>query len=316
MCENHTALSRANKIATRTLLSPNKLFKLFRKSAVPEEGWNQENFTGKAKQRLRRDMLLIHRAAIRSKMRTLTPVLRRIMEGQVSRVIESVERSYTRLHGVPLSREKRESYINLPAHATLWQQAIESEFSRANLEVVTELTPAYQSVATNVSDKVSLLLGTTASPKQTRELGVRIKNLARKVTIINETTREKLQKVIAASISDNLTVFETIQRVREQVPSIAANRIPTIIRTEMGRASDEAMKNTMKNSEIVTHIDVIGCEKIEPNIPTFQGTPTCNIENVPIQYEQYLEFHINHTGCIVAGAFRKRDGSILDLEVR
>jgi hypothetical protein len=36
----------ARRMATRHRLSPAKLFALYRKASVPEEGWTDENFTG------------------------------------------------------------------------------------------------------------------------------------------------------------------------------------------------------------------------------------------------------------------------------
>jgi hypothetical protein len=86
---------------------------------------------------------------------------------------------------------------------------------------------------------------------------------------------------------------------RIQIPS----RLTTIARTEGGRAVDEGMKEAFKQSEIITHCSVVGCMAVEPNIPTYNGVPTCNIEDVPVVDVDDVEFHINHTGAWVASKF-------------
>ena len=161
-----------------------------------------------------------------------------------------------------------------------------------------------------MQENISILLGSRPSIQQLSALGVRSRDLASKVGRINDTTRERLNRQLRFSIENNLTVFEAIERIRDNVQSIASNRVPTIVRTEMGRAADEAVKHSMVWSGVVTHLDVVGCASIERGIPTLQGVPTCNIERVPIELEGQLEFHINHTGAIVASAFRQSNGNI------
>tara|TARA_R110002153_G_scaffold84197_2_gene211017 strand:+ start:9103 stop:10098 length:996 start_codon:yes stop_codon:yes gene_type:complete len=313
MARELQASHRANKNAVRHHLSSAKKFARYKSSTVPEGGWTHENYVGDARLRYRRDALFVHRSAVTNKLRTLTPHLNKLMVGQVERILGMVESTYTRLYGTPLDSLKAEyvGLVEVPSHAPLWAHAIQAEMgAAADLEVLLLMKPAIQSVSDDVFEKVNVLLGAKPTRQQVFALNARVNSIAKKVTVINETTRKKLASVVAQGIKENLTVFETIEMVRSKMPTIASNRVATIVRTEMGRASDEATKHAMKMSGIVTHFDVIGCERIEPNIPTFQGTPTCNIEGVPIQYEYDLEFHINHTGCIVSGVFRKTDGTV------
>ena len=81
------------------------------------------------------------------------------------------------------------------------------------------------------------------------------------------------------------------------------SRLTTLARTEGSRAVDEGVKEAVKSSGIVSHMSVIGCKAVEPNIPTYRGEPTCNIEDVPTVDVDMVEFHVNHTGAWVASRF-------------
>jgi hypothetical protein len=317
------ASERAAKL--KHFRSPMELFTWYRKSAVPEGGWTHENFVGDARRKLVLDVIYANRAARLAGMRALTRKLEDLIKEQIENILLSVVSSYSRLFNVSVraaaevaeeEEEEEESLplwlLLLPAYrnnAEMWNLAIEAEFSRSNLPLLTIVTPTIQSVAGNVFSKSNALLGVKPTARQAADLQKRTSALAKKVVVINQTTQRRLSDIISDSINNGDAVAETVSKVRAKIPSIATNRVPTIVRTEMGRAADEAMKHSMKISGTVSHFDVIGCEKIEPGIPTLNGIPTCNITGVPIRYESSIEFHINHTGVIVYGAFRKEDGS-------
>lgn len=285
-----------------------KMFVRYRKSQVPEDGWTNENFVGEPRAKLRQDMLFVHRSAVLRMMRMLPRDLDKLMKAQIERILLRVEKAYVSLYGIPL---KSAVEFNVPSHAPMWATAIEEEFAQSDMAVTATVTPAIQSVAADVHGKVAILLGSKPTRQQINALNVRTRSLARKVSGINTTTRKKLQEVVADAIRQNLTVFQTIEEVRKKIPSITSNRVATIVRTEMGRASDEAIKNAMVWGGTVTHFDVIGCQRVEPpRVANLFGVPTCNITGVPIRYEQEIEFHINHTGCIVASGFVKQNGEI------
>ena len=82
--------------------------------------------------------------------------------------------------------------------------------------------------------------------------------------------------------------------VAERIKS--ASRLTTFGRTESFIAVDEGLKEAARISDSITHMSVVGCRAIEPNIPTYGGTPTCNIENVPVADVDGVQFHVNHTG--------------------
>lgn len=96
----------------------------------------------------------------------------------------------------------------------------------------------------------------------------------------------------------NTTWAEAVTAVTRSISErVASNsRLTTIARTDGGRAVDEGIKEAFDKSEIVTHCSVVGCMAIEPRIPTYNGVPTCNITNVPVEDVDIVEFHINHTG--------------------
>ena len=89
-------------------------------------------------------------------------------------------------------------------------------------------------------------------------------------------------------------VAAAVASVSERI--ISPSRLNTFGRTESFIAVDEGLKEAVKISDSITHMSVVGCRAVEPNIPTYQGTPTCNIENVPISDVDSVQFHVNHTG--------------------
>jgi hypothetical protein len=306
------ATERARRNATRHFPSSKKLFLRYRKSAVPEGGWTQENFTGEAKEELRHDMLMARRAALSRGLRNVAPALANLMRGQIERVIQTALESFARLYGIPIKSwrgyTKEDFDFTVPNEAGMWASAIEQELARTGVEVVAMVTPSIQSVASDIFEKVNIMLGVDPTQAQIQALGVRVREIATLVTNVNDTTRTRLVDTIARAIREDKTVFETAEIIRRRIPQIATNRVPTIVRTELGNAADAAVKHSMRESGVVTHFDVIGCEAVELNSPKYKGMPTCNIKGVPIRDERLVKFHPNHTGAIVAGAFFKENG--------
>lgn len=312
------ASQRAVAAAKRHHATPFELFRFYRKSAVPEGGWTQENFTAQAESRLTADTQNVKRAAVLRVSRQLNHDLKKLMREQVERVVQTVIDSTSRLYGVHVNRGAKvlDVTFNIPVHSSIWEQAMLQEFAHAGLPVISLFSPAVQSVAADTFGKTTILFGGRPTQRQISALNVRTRSIVSKVTDINETTRNRLRARVANGIRDSLTFHELNEDIRNNIPSIATNRVPTIVRTELGRAADAGIKHAMVSSGNVTHFNVVGCQDIEPDIPTLLGFPTCNLMGIPIQHEAYIEFHINHTGCIVAGAFRQSDGSIPRITMR
>lgn len=314
------ATERARKAANRHLPSSMKLFLRYRKSAIPDGGWTHENFVGQDKENLQQDILFVRRSAILNGMRSLSASLTKLMTEQIERVIEAALGSFSRLYGIPIKAftegRKEDFDFEVPNEATLWASAVEQELARTGVEVVALLTPAIQSTASNIFDKVNLLLGLRPTAAQINGLGIRVREIATQVGSVNETTRLRLQETIARAIREDKTVFETAEILRRRIPQIATYRVPTIVRTELGNAADSAVKESMHASGVVTHFDVIGCEAIELDSPRYMGIPTCNIKGVPLRDRNLVRFHPNHTGAIVPSAFYQANGDVPDIPLK
>lgn len=315
------ATQRARQRAHRHELSPMRLMRLYRKSAPPQGGWTQEAIEEQPSLlvALNRDILDAQRLAILKQSKVLAPKLDKLMRGQVERVIARFEDNLARLYGVRKSAGGKAERLDIGvnAHAALWGQAIEQELKLAGVEVHVAVEPAWQSVASNTFEKVSIFLGAKPDARQQQALHRRVKQeIANKVTRIAETTRDRLYATVRRAVEGGRTVFETIEDIRKRIPQIASNRVPTIVRTELGRAADTGTKVAMRESGVVSHMSVVGCEAIERRSPRFDGIPTCNIQNVPVEFEWDLEFHINHSGAFVVSGFVREDGTVPDLPLR
>lgn len=287
-----------------------------RKSAIPAGGWTHENFRTEQGATLLGDMLFVQRAARMKGARILTKPLADLMRKQIENCLTNFQDRFLRLAGTsgqPTSRKAKDlplSYtIPTPQHAEIWQKVVTEMFAEHGMSIVIEVRPAIQSVASDVLQKTTSLLHGTEPPVHAKKLlQAQVDQMCQLVTNIDETTRSKLVKVIKKGLENGDPPFAVMESVRNAIPEIATNRVPTIVRTEMGRAADIGTLAALRADDMVTHISVVGCEAIEPNIPTFKGIPTCNIKNVPIAESINLKFHINHTGCIIPSGFRRENG--------
>lgn len=307
----------------RHFLSPQKLFINYRKSAVPEGGWTHENFVSGDGAMLVRDLQAAQNAAKIKGARLLTAPLTKVMKAQIDRVLSVMEsklnRSFPgyRSWGSKVGLSALNLTLSNNQHEDLWAAAIEEAFAQDGHTVLATVRAPLQSVADDVLDKTTTLLtGTSPLAGVRRTLQLDMNEMAQQVTNINETTRRNLSNIIRKAIDDGEHPFAVMEIVRKKLPQIATNRVPTIVRTEMGRAVDRATIISMKAGGQVTHVSVIGCQAVEKGSPTYNGVPTCNIKNVPIEFSGSLRFHPNHTGAIVASGFKKNDGGRPDLPLR
>lgn len=301
--------------------SPSAALLSVKGSRVPPEGWTQSNFNTPNGERLKRDLVLAHRLAVSRGMKALVPKLTAFFEKQGEAVIAEFTRMYHNYVGRrPKSVETYTVDIDTGVHGDLWAAAIDKVLREQNLEFTNIMVNATQSTADTARKSTLSLIGLDGSALGQAQNNQRVRGMAAKVTGITETTRTRLRAEIERGLKDDLTVAEMVKRLRQRVPEIAAGRIPTIARTEMGRAADEGRKQGLKESGTVRLVSVVGCEAREPGSPTYRGESTCNIENVPIGDIDLLEFHINHTGTIIAAAFLEpvsrpdRPGNIEEVE--
>jgi len=249
---------------------------------------------------------MVERAASLNGIRQLVRFLVPQFNSLVIRVIQQVFEVKDRLgHRLKVVRRgsKVEFTLNPFGDHELWAQAIRDVLGEFDKELLVQVTPIIQGTAATVYDKTTLLLGRVIPPNAPSRILSGIRPIAAQVTRINETTRSQMASIIGRGLDQELPVNEVARIMRDEMGDRFAARIPTIVRTEMGRSADLGRALSLKDSGLVRTVEVIGCQAVEPNIPTYQGRPTCNIKNVPVADSDTLEFHPNHTGTIVPETF-------------
>jgi hypothetical protein len=270
----------------------------YRVSRVPK-GQPQSAHLQRAK--IHRDMIRMRRHLMIEGQRGYADTLKKYFKKMLGRICDKVE---YRLH-MSYGAAHRKADISFGSSESLWREAINEVLgTSANVELMADSLPAMQSVIAKSYARTSLFIGEEEAHDASVILLRRAQGMARMVTRINETTRNNLADTIRSAMEDGQTIVEIVRRVRDEIPDIEAARIPTIVRTEVGRAIDEGTKQALRESSSVTHVDVVGCMGVEPGIPEFDGRPTCNIVGVPVERLDELQFHINHTGCIVPSRYR------------
>ena len=161
--------------------------------------------------------------------------------------------------------------------------------------------PVYQSLIDRAYSRSRYLLG-EADGLVNPMLANRNEKILRKLRNVQISTKSmadfRIAMAIDAGIFTNASWGDAVAGVTASVSERikSASRLTTFGRTESFIAVDEGLKAAMKISGSLTHMSVVGCRAIEPNIPTYRGTPTCNIENVPVAEVDGVQFHVNHTG--------------------
>ena len=285
-------------------LSPAKVFDRLRSSKAPKGGWTQESFLTSNGARLVTDLIRVQKLARRESYPKMTKGLLAMFNEEMDEFIEALEHPSAKARQPDIS-------IELPEHlAALVASALRKTFSEKQIRarVVKRLRPAIQTAMDHTYRKSVVLLGGKPTDRNLNRIRANADRMCNLVTRISQTTKYRLRREIRYAMDNRMTLAETVKHIRSRFRSIAAYRIPTIVRTEIGRAMDYATIQAFKDQGNVTHVSVIGCEAIEPGIPTYHGIPTCNIRNVPIEDALDLEFHINHTGTIIPTGFLKADG--------
>ena len=283
-------------------ISAARLIRAYRTSSVP---MGSPKMAATQRVKIQRDLIRMRRSLMIEGSRGMAKTLRGFFTQKLDEICDKVElhaRHHLRAAGVP--QRKAGVDIGFGSAEHTWKQAIQEVLGpSATVELTADYLPTVQSIAAKSYSRTCLFLGDAEAADASVKILRRAQAMARQVTSINETTRDRLINSITGALDDGQTLAETIATIRSEIPEIAAGRIPTIARTEVGRAIDEGTKEAMGESSTITHVRVIGCEAIEPKIPTMDGVPTCNICGVPVSRLDELEFHINHTGCIVPQFF-------------
>ena len=139
------------------------------------------------------------------------------------------------------------------------------------------------------------------STTQNPAVNLSLIKLGQKVTRVNDTTKEAIDRIIKQGIENGYTIdqiargipeagYEGIQGVFDSATNYRAE---TIARTETATAWDSAAINSYKEYG-AKFVDVIGCSGTDDYPAT-----NCNRQNIPIADAEGLEFHPNHIGVMV-----------------
>lgn len=167
-----------------------------------------------------------------------------------------------------------------------------------------QTTGLYQSNVTKAVDDYSTILTFEIDEEERlAEIAKQVELAREKGVVINKTTRDKLQRIIADGIESQKTQSEIALDIQKQLRDFNTARPLTIARNEIGEAYRRGARISLEKSKVVKTISVIGCEEREPGSPTYRGESTCNISGVPISDIGQLEYHVNHTGAEVPESF-------------
>jgi HK97 family phage portal protein len=117
--------------------------------------------------------------------------------------------------------------------------------------------------------------------------------LGSEITKINDTTRDQLREVITDAVNKSLNIEDIYKNVSAVYAQAESWRARMIARTESRAAWDAAAVEGYKELD-VKFFDVIGCSGGDD-----YPESDCNRPNIPIGEVDNLEFHPNHTGCLV-----------------
>jgi hypothetical protein len=287
--------------------SPSLLFKRYRKSSVPEGGWDESNFQSPEGDKLLNDISNVIMMAKLRGIRSLNEILSSVMETQVLEVIDQANAIYGRSFSTA-TEVARESGPSKEYLLALWLLAIDQVMQAGSVQVALVATPVIQSIVDDIYRKTMELLGASPNKVQVTLMTNRARSIANSLSSITNTTTERMQSTVEGAIKAGAGLLGVIAAVKGRLNVISTNRVSTILRTEIGRAADEAVLSAYGDSKAVSHVSVVGCQAIEPGIPTYSGVPTCNIQNVPVSAARRLAFHPNHTGIIIPSAFYSRNG--------
>jgi hypothetical protein len=225
-----------------------------------------------------------------------------ILRGQINEVIRIASSR------APGTRKPGDSTLTLVAqHEAIWLQAIDEVFRDAGLKVQLELVPPIQSVMAQGYSKTGFLLAQPANAEVSQQIASKARDVAAKITRINQTTKDQIERVVRQGVADGITVPDVSQRLRDHMGPITHSRSLTIARTELSNAWAQGSAAAFKESNTLEIMDVIGCEAREDGPFQYKGESTCNYTGLPkTELDAFMAvgWHPNHTGTLVPAGFR------------
>ena len=259
---------------------------------------------------LARDFVNLQALLKSEAMGTLTKAYKEVLENQLDAFEENAKTIARRTRiGKRAVGDDEWSPEEIALALILMEDAIRFAFSNP-AQIRSAARPIYQSLIDRSYSRSRFLLG-EANGLGNPSLASRNEKMLKNLSLLQQSTQRmaeyRIQKAferadlfrLGVSWTDAIAAMR--QTIKERI--LSPSRLTTIARTEGGRSVDEGIKETFKKSKIVSTASVVGCKAVEPNIPTYRGEPTCNIEEVPYYDVDAVEFHINHTGAWIASGF-------------
>lgn len=276
---------------------------------IPPEGWNAHNFSVYGA----RMISAMARTAKIEQSRLVPEVARRslnLFQSQIQRVGRRAQESEQ--HHRLGFRAAGQVTFSLPQSEELWREAIDFVFNLAGIEIVTALVPPIQSAMAQGYSKTSYFLAQPTDQAINTEIARQVRDVAKLVVQINDTTRDNILNAVRAALKENMTVVQTAAYIQKKTSAIFGTRAMTVARTELNRAWTQGAAMAYQGSDAITQVSVIGCEAREENSPQYNDESTCNYQDLPIEeLDAFLEvgFHPNHTGTLVPSGFKSDEGN-------
>jgi HK97 family phage portal protein len=268
-------------------------------ASIPPQGvWRLKDFSdNETVARIQRDFLRIGRQSQNYKMPATINMVTEFLNGQIARVIDNFNalKSFKPIH-TKVSEDVHKEAMRIVAE--IWNRDIEDPLIKQIFN------SAWQSGADKGLDDVSSILTFEIDPDDARaEIAKRVNTMRETGPRVNEFTRELLGRTIANGIEAGENQAEIAKRIQAEMDDYNTSRPLRIARNEIAEAYRQGARVGMKQGQVITHVSVVGCEDREPNSPTYRGESTCNIDDVPMEDVDQLNYHVNHTGMEVPSKF-------------
>jgi HK97 family phage portal protein len=167
-------------------------------------------------------------------------------------------------------------------------------FNKEKEELLKSIRRGHTAVVMRAIEDANNILGTsvdssTGNPQVTARIGL----LARKVTRVNETTRDAISDAIKEGVDAGESISELKARIEEIFTQARGYRAEMIARTESSAAYDKGSILSYQDAE-VEFVDVFGCGGTDDYPET-----NCNRDHIPIDEADGLDFHPQHVGCFL-----------------
>lgn len=297
-------------------LTNSEVFQRSRKSYVPAEGWKTPMMKGRNGKALANDLIKFQRQVRARSVQRISVLMGKRMRRIIQKVVTKGRKQVSERGQSGWTYGKKD----YEQEKEIWLNTIADVMDEEDTELQDELFLEYQATAKEVAGGFSKLLGFALLGTLVRSLIRAAKDIAKIVSRINRTTTKQLEGVVSSTLVANQAPAETGDEVdtlitpvtqglsvatqlEERGQNLLTSRVATISRTESTTIVNSAASSCLVESGRVLTVQVVGCEAIEPNIPEYNGVPTCNITGVPVEDADKLEFHPNHTGYIVPETF-------------